>query len=195
MRRFLALLLILVSVNVKAQDFKILFLNTETIRIGGNDLRQGYTFNSTDQIKWSDAKQAMKVLSLTDSKQFILVSRDFEQKKLKSLKEYLVQTNRFSTRGLGHLSSVERQIGETLYVCDTTRVAINYVPDESEYFFLSDGESRFELGYEDGQLVFYPFIWEGRETMIIDLFFHFADGEEENVIEELEIVPVDQRIP
>ena len=90
---------------------------------------------------------------------------------------------------------MERQIGETLYVCDTTRVAINYVPDESEYFFLSDGESRFELGYEDGQLVFYPFIWEGRETMIIDLFFHFADGEEENVIEELEIVPVDQRIP
>jgi hypothetical protein len=191
MRRLLFLFAICISISATAQDFKILFVNTETVSIGGKDLVAGDVFNQSDTIQWSDAKQAIKALSLSDNKQYVFVSTDFKERKLKSAKDYLVKSNRLSTRGSGSLSSVERQIGETLYVIDSTEVSINYEPDESEYFFLLLDGNRFELSYKEGRLVFTPVIWTGKdEPITVDLLFHYADGYEECVIEELSIIPL-----
>ena len=191
MRKVLLLLLLCMTTTAVAEDFKILFVNTGTIRIGGKDLERGDVFSDSDKISWTDAKQAIKVLSLTSHKQYVFVSTDFNERKLKSAKDYLVKTNRLSTRGSGSLSSIGRQIGETLYVVDTTEVSISYEPDESEYFFLLRGGNRINLTYHDGRLVFTPDIWAGKEEPItVDLFFHYADGDEECVIEELCILPL-----
>ena len=195
MRKLLILLLLGLAAPVMAQDFKILFVNTETIRIGGKDLSRGDLFSETDKVEWASDKQAMKVLSLADKKQYILSSEMFKKEKTKSAKDYLVRTNRLSTRGTGSLSMVRRQLGETLQVLDTTCVSVGYVPDEEEYFFLICGEDRFELGYSEGQLVFVPEIWEGKtEPVTGDLYFHYSDGEEELVTEELEIVPLPESV-
>ncbi len=196
MRRFLFLsLLVCFSFTASAQDFKIIFVNTGTIKIGGKDLGKGDVFNESDKIVWVDSKQAMTVLSLSDFKEYVFASPDFEQRKLKSTRDYLVKSNRLSTRGSGSLSSVERQIGETLYVMDTTRVAISYVPDETEYFFLVRDGNRYELEYKDGVLIFTPEIWgELQEPVTVDLYFRHSDNEEELVIEGLGIVPLPETI-
>lgn len=191
MRKVLLLLLLCVTTTAVAEDFKILFVNTGTIRIGGKNLGRGDIFSDSENIAWINAKQAIKVLSMTSHKQYVFVSTDFAERKLKSAKDYLVKTNRLSTRGSGSLSSVARQIGETLYVVDTTEVAISYEPDEAEYFFLLLDGNRLNLTYNDGKLVFTPDIWAGKEEPItVDLLFHYADGDEEYVIEELCIMPL-----
>ena len=63
MRKVLLLLLLCVTTTAVAEDFKILFVNTGTIRIGGKDLERGDVFSDSDKIAWTDAKQAVKVLS------------------------------------------------------------------------------------------------------------------------------------
>ena len=195
MHRFILLFALCISINATAQDFKILFVNTGTVRIGGKDLSAGDVFNQSETIQWSDAKQAIKALSLSDNKQYVFVSTDFKERKLKSAKDYLVKTNRLSTRGSGSLSSVARQIGETLYVIDTNCVSISYTPDESEFFFLLSDGNRHELEYQDGELIFTPEIWFGRhEPMTADLYFHHSDNEDELVLEELRIIPLPETV-
>lgn len=195
MRKVLLLLLLCVTTTAVAEDFKILFVNTGTIRIGGKDLERGDVFSDSDKIAWTDAKQAVKVLSMTSHKQYVFVSSDFNERKLKSAKDYLVKTNRLSTRGSGSLSSVGRQIGETLYVVDSTSVSINYTPDESEFFFLLSNGSRHKLEYQDGNLLFSPDIWDGaQESMTVDLYFRHSDNEEELVIEGLSIIPLPETV-
>ena len=195
MRKIVLLLLFFVSVSSAAQDFKILFVNTETIRIGGKDLKKGDVFFESDKISWKGDKQAMKVLSLSDNKQYVLVSNEFKQKKVNSAKDYLVRSNRLSTRGAGSLSGVARQLGSTIYVVDTTRVPVAYVPQEAEYFFLilSSGR-RFNIGYDDGHLVFSPEIWQGESVSSGELFFHYSDGIEECVIDNLSIISLPETI-
>ena len=104
MRKLFILLAICISASAAAQDFKILFVNTGTVKIGGKELSAGDVFNQTDNIQWSNDKQAIKALSLSDNKQYIFVSEDFKERKLKSAKDYLVKTNRLSTRGSGSSS-------------------------------------------------------------------------------------------
>ena len=188
MRKLFILLAICISASAAAQDFSILFVNTGTVKIGGKELSAGDVFNQSDNIQWSNDKQAIKALSLSDNKQYIFVSEDFKERKLKSAKDYLVKTNRLSTRGSGSLSSVTRQVGETIYVMDSTRVPISYVPDESEYFFLLFGEKRHKLAHSEGNLFFDADIFNSEETLTADLYFHYADGEEECLIEGLCII-------
>ena len=176
-------------------DYKILLLNTKTIQIGGKALSVGDCFNQSDPIKWADEKQAMKVLSLADNKQYIFTAAVFNKNKTKSIKDYWVHSNRLSTRGSGSLSSVARKLGDTIYAIDTTRVAVDYVPDEAEYFFLVRDGERFELPYQDGQLVLSPALWEGDVPTLYDLYFHYSDGEEECVTEELSINPLPKELP
>lgn len=191
MRKVLLLLLLCVTTTAVAEDFKILFVNNGTIQIGGKAFERGDVFSDSEKIAWTDAKQAVKVLSMASHKQYVFVSTDFKERKLKSAKDYLVKTNRLSTRGRGSLSSVGRQIGETLFVIDTTEISISYELEEAEYFFLLWDGNRHNLTYNDGKLVFTPDIWAGKEEPItVDLLFHYADGDEECVIEELCIRPL-----
>lgn len=194
MRRLISLLAILVAVNAAAQDFKILFVNTGTVRIGGKDLSAGDVFNKAETIHWVDAKQAIKALSLSDQKQFIFVSTDFKERKLKTAQDYLVRSNRLSTRGSGNLYALERQLGGSLYVLDTTCVSINYKPDESEYFFLLRDGNRQELEFKEGKLYFTPDIWSGQEDVVVDLYFRHSDAEEEPLIEGLRIIPLPESV-
>lgn len=188
MRRIISLLLVLASISATAQDFKILFVNTGTIRVGGKNLAKGDCFKESDKIAWSNDKQAIRVQSLTDNKQYVLSARDFKQRGLSSSKDYLVRTNRLSTRGSGSLYSVARQIGETIYILDSARVSINYRPYESEYFFLLLGNERHLLEMEDDQLVFDSSVFKGQEPLEADLYYHYADGKEECVVEGLSLV-------
>lgn len=126
----------------------------------------------------------------------MLVSEDFKQRKLKSAKDYIIKSNRLSTRGIGNLASVATIVGDRIYWFDPTLIAADYEPEEGEYFFIRyDGQS-YRLVFEDGQIVFSSSIWGEQELrpLEVDLMYHYADGEEELVSQGILIIPLPSEI-
>ena len=196
MRRLFLLLALMASVSMRAEDFKILFLNTESIKIGKTVCVVGDTFNDSEKIFWKDGKQAIKVMSLDTKKQYVLVSEDFKQRKMKSAKDFIIKNNRLSTRGIGNLSAVARQIGDKIYWVDPIIIDVAFKPEKGEYYYLVIDLRKHILEYSDGHLVFDSGIWGDstptQETA--DLFFHFSDGSDELVSSEIEIVPLPNEV-
>ena len=137
-----------------AEEFRILYLNTENIKIGKTVYNVGDTFNDNEKIYWKDGKQAMKVISLDTKKQYVLVSEDFKKRKMKSARDFIVKNNRLSTRGQGNLSTVRRQIGDHIYLLDSILIPIDYEVEEGEYFYLKYKDKQQPLTMVDGQLLF-----------------------------------------
>lgn len=192
MHKVFILVLLLSSVSLRAEDFKILFINTENIQIGKVTYVAGDVFNDSEEIFWKDGRQAMKVLSLETNKQYILASEDFNQRRLKSVKDFIIKSNRLSTRGFGDLSTVASQIGNPIYWLSPTSIPINYKPDAGEYFFIKVKEQEILLEMKDGQLVFDEKIWRDGERIPIeaDLYFHYIDGENILVSSGIQILPL-----
>lgn len=196
MRKILLFALLLFSVSLRAEDFKILFINTESIKIGKTTRVAGDVFCDAEKIFWKDGKQAMKVISLDTKKQYVLVSEDFMQRKLKSAKDFIVKNNRLSTRGIGNLSTVGGQVGEKVYWFNPTLITIDYELEESEYFFLKVKDEEIRLEMEDQQLVLDEHIWsEGHPSPTeADLYFHYKDGDNELVNSGILIIPLPSEI-
>ena len=196
MRIFLLILSLLASVSMCAEDFKILFLNTESIKIGKTVRSVGDTFSDSEKIYWKDGKQAMKVISLETKKQYVLVSEDFKQRRIKSAKDYVVKNYRLSTRGDGGLSTVGAQVGDRVYWFDPIQIAIDYEPEDGEFFFLRLDGKDLPLEMTEGQLVLDSKIWGDTEIQPIepDLYFHYKDGEDELVSQGILIIPLPSEI-
>lgn len=196
MRKIVLLALLLVSVSLRAEDFKILFINTESIKIGKTTRVAGDVFSDAEKIFWKDGKQAMKVMSLDTKKQYVLVSEDFRQRKLKSAKDFIVKNNRLSTRGIGNLSSVAALLGDRIYWHNPTLITIEYEPEEDEFFFLKANDEEIKLEMDGTQLIFDGRIWgESVPSQIeTDLYFHYKDGENELVDPGVLIIPLPNEI-
>lgn len=196
MRRILLFALLIVSVSLRAEDFKILFINTESIKIGKNTCVAGDVFSDGDKIFWKGGKQAMKVISLETKKQYVLVSEDFKQRKLKSAKDFIVKNNRLSTRGIGNLTSVAAQFGEKVYWFNPTFITIDYEPEDGEYFFIKIGEEEIKLEMDGQQLVLDEYIWGERSpsSTEADLYFHYKDGDNELVNSGIQMIPLPSEI-
>ena len=196
MRRFILILTLFASVSLYAEDFKILFVNSESIKIGKTVRKAGDTFSDTEKIYWKDGKQAMKVISLESKKQYVLVSEDFKKKKMKTAKDFIFKNHRLSTRGIGRLSDVGEQVGDIIYWFDPTLITIDYELEEGDFFFLRVDEKDMPIGIVDGQLVFDSRIWRDTEPRQIeaDLFFHYNTGEDELVNPGIMIVPLPSEI-
>lgn len=196
MRKIVLLALLLVSVSLRAEDFKILFINTESIKIGKTTRVAGDVFSDAEKIFWKDGKQAMKVMSLDTKKQYVLVSEDFRQRKLKSAKDFIVKNNRLSTRGIGNLSSVAALLGDRIYWLNPTLITIEYEPEEDEFFFLKANDEEIKLEMDGTQLIFDGRIWGESVPIQIetDLYFHYKDGENELVDPGVLIIPLPNEI-
>lgn len=196
MRKIVLLALLLLSVSLRAEDFKILFINTESIKIGKTTRVAGDVFSDAEKIYWKDGKQAMKVLSLDTKKQYVLVSEDFRQRKLKSAKDFIVKNNRLSTRGIGNLSSVAALLGDRIYWLNPTLITIEYEPEEGEFFFLKAKDEEIKLEMDGQQLILDERIWgESVPSQIeTDLYFHYKDGENELVDPGVLIIPLPNEI-
>jgi hypothetical protein len=196
MRKIVLLALLLLSVSLRAEDFKILFINTESIKIGKTTRVAGDVFSDAEKIYWKDGKQAMKVLSLDTKKQYVLVSEDFRQRKLKSAKDFIVKNNRLSTRGIGNLSSVAALLGDRIYWLNPTLITIEYEPEEGEFFFLKAKDEEIKLDMDGQQLILDERIWGASVPSQIetDLYFHYKDGENELVDPGVLIIPLPNEI-
>lgn len=99
--------------TLSADTYRILFLNTESIKINGNNLTVGCTFNSNDNISWDNESQAVKVMNLSSNKIMVLTSKDFTNRNSHSIDSYLIY--------IGHLSTRDAENGynnSTMYMLD-----------------------------------------------------------------------------
>lgn len=196
MRRLLLILTFFASVSLYAEDFKILFVNSESIKIGKAVCKAGDTFSDTEKIFWKDGKQAMKVISLDTKKQYVLVSEDFKNRKMKTAKDFILKNHRLSTRGIGRLSDVRYQVGDFIYWFDPTLISVDYELEEGDYFFLRIDEEDRPIEIVDGQLVFDSRIWGDADPRQVetDLYFHYNSGENELVNPGIIIIPLPNEV-
>ena len=134
--------------NILAQDYKITFLNTNSIRIGNKNLSTGSTFKKTDVIQWQDDMQAMKVFDLKSKKTIAIVAKPFKTESCSSLDEYLSKTNHLSTRGVINPNNLKKEDFKVdpnlLYLIDKIDVdaSIYFEPSMTETIEYYDGKTK-----------------------------------------------------
>lgn len=136
----LILVKLVFGLTMSAQEsYKILFLNTPYIHIGGKDCKVGDSFDGNAPIHWDNEKQAMKVLCVDTQRQSIVVAKHFKKEGSKSLSAYLVQNKHLSTRGGVRLSLIElkRNLSDTFYLIDSISVSTTMPTDEKHFFYVA----------------------------------------------------------
>jgi len=147
-RFFLTALLVCLLVNiVMAQgNLKITWLNSEPVIIGGKSCRAGDSFFSADTVQWITPDQIAKVYDENKGKLKVISASLMEKSGNKSIWDYLVSTNRLSTRAGKLLNTIDiteyfnRNIGVLV------RLSVeSYLPvDENRFYYVNyihDGES------------------------------------------------------
>lgn len=116
--------LLIIGCSAFADNYRVLYVNSEHIRIGNRYIAVGDIFKDTDIIVWSSEKQSMKVLNLKNNRVFICTAKSLNKKKSHSLYDYLTSTKRISTRSLSNVVYDEEwQLDSVLYVLDTLYVS------------------------------------------------------------------------
>ena len=143
MKRLLLIFFVCTNLHLYADDYKILQINTSSIKIGEVLCKQGDIFSDEARIFWSNDKQAFKAMNMKTKQIKLFVSRDFNHFKAKNIKEYYIKNNHLSTRGaLISFSDLEEELSDTIFILDT-------IPIESPVYI--DSLSSFIISYVDGE--------------------------------------------
>lgn len=116
--------LLFVGCSAFADSYRVLYVNSERIRVGNRYIKVGDVFNDTDMIVWTSDQQAIKVLNMKNNRILICTAKSMEKKKSRSIYDYLTSTKRISTRTLLNITFDEEwQMDSKLYVLDTLYVS------------------------------------------------------------------------
>ena len=119
-----------------ADDFKLLFVNSGTVNIGGKDCKVGDVIADKAVINWSSDKQAIKVQN-TSNKSIKVISAVQQKKEgFKSIFDFMTKTGHLSTRGDGlmGIEGLEEYLSNTFYLIDEEKVESMLETTGSSYF-------------------------------------------------------------
>jgi len=134
----IALIILLVAATLWADDYKILKMNTASIKIGNRTCTQGDVFSDKSIIYWKGDKQAFKAQNVKTKEIHLFSAPAFQTCGSKTIKEYYVKNNHLSTRGgLFSLDDLAAEIGDTLYLWERMKIESPYQLDSTSYFYLS----------------------------------------------------------
>ena len=182
-KSIIAFLALLVTATIWADDYKILKMNTPSIKIGKRTCKSGDVFSDQDKILWSADKQAIKVQNLKTKEIRLFVGNDFLTKKSTSIKDYYVKTNHLSTRGnMMTLDEFAEQLPDTLYLWEDITMELPFAPEDSSFFFIaykdkngSDRKSMLETA-DDSITVSRQSFGSEEDRDEIAVSFNFHDG-------------------
>lgn len=142
--------------SVLADNYKILQMNTKTIKIGSCVYKKGDMFSEDSIIHWSNDKQALKAQNMETKKIQLFVADAFQKNQSKSIKDYYIKNNRLSARVFG-LSEMADYLSDTFYLLDTIYIETQVPVDSTRYFYISfhdEGkEIRRTLPMQDDELI------------------------------------------
>lgn len=197
-------IVILSALTVSADNFKILYLTTPNIVIGGKTYKVGDTFAGNAPVKWSAPRQAMKVMNTATKKQSLVVAERYNGSKSADMNSYFVQSKQLSTRQGEIINTMELGIilGEQHYMLDSIAVRTSLPVDKDHFFFASydhNGETINKmLTYRDGELIFDRSLYtiDGKPITPFDVtlsvwYMDRVSGKRTLVTDKMEILPVE----
>lgn len=195
MKKLLAIILIAATcLTVGGRTYKIKYINTPTITIGGKKLSVGDKFDSKSKISWQSDRQAMKVIS--DDNQIVYLSPNILAQKNppKNLRDFLTGERSANVRGGTPISVADhRELFEACFVLlDSLSFDVGWKMNPSSHFYARtnnlDKNFLIDLPY-DGQTTFIP--REAFENLIdkidsVTLSIYYVydfDGPDQEIIE------------
>lgn len=172
MHRLVAIALCIAVTICAYADYRILYINTPYIVIGGKRLKTGDTFTENATIKWTSERQAMRVMDTASGRQRVFVAGDFSQAKASTLKAYLAKPSRLSTNAGKATNDSKPTLAQLLndhfYVLDRLVIDTGVDTDANHYFFITyahNGQDYTKaIGNHDGKIEMRPstFSFSGR---------------------------------
>ncbi len=134
-------LLFCVCLQIHADDYKILQMNTNSVKIGNTVRHQGETFSDNDQIFWSNDNQAIKAMNLRTKQTRMFAAKSFKSSNARSVKDYYLKSNRLSTRAaMPTFSDLEEELSDTIYLYDDVSIESPVTLDPLSSFVISYGK-------------------------------------------------------
>ena len=118
MKRFLSFILGLTTICFACADnYKILQMNTSTIKIGERKCKKGDTFSDNSIIYWSNSKQAIKAMNIKTKEIRLFTQLELQSKNSKTIADFLIKNNRASSRK--GVVTVKEKLSDIFYLSDT----------------------------------------------------------------------------
>ncbi|MBR6979014.1 MAG: hypothetical protein IKH88_04180 [Prevotella sp.] len=137
------LLLFCAYLQLHADDYKILQMNTNSVKIGTVLCHQGDTFSENEQIFWSDEKQAIKAMNTRTKEVRVFAAKAFKNYKARSVKDYYLKNNHLSTRGgMVSFSDLEEELSDTIYLYDVVSIESPIPIDSLSSYVISYGHEK-----------------------------------------------------
>lgn len=125
------------SMAMLADNYKILQMNTPSVKIGDQLCKKGDVFSDEAEIFWNNDKQAFKAQNLETKEIRLFVGQDFKSRSSKSIKDYYLKTAHLSTRGsIIALSDLAEALPDTLYLCDSIKIESPVGMNSDYYYYL-----------------------------------------------------------
>lgn len=119
----------------KAEDYRILFINSSTINIGGKELKNGDVFSDKEIINWKSKDMAIKVVNLKSHKVLVLSAQEKTASENKCLADYLMQNMRLSSRDLAEdLCDSEEYLLDSLLIQKADNADVSHYVMEYRMF-------------------------------------------------------------
>ena len=154
-----------------AENYKILFLNSSKIKINNKPAKVGSVFNEKATIKWSEERQAMKVISTSSFKRYLMVAKLSEGRE-KTAYDILTRNRHLSTHDNGQgiadpILKLENNIANSYDLLDEIEIPSDLTIDEMHYFIGS---------YEYGDTKLTKKLKHNNQNIIIDRSIFWVDG-------------------
>ena len=180
-----------------AETYKVLFANSNHIKVGKHYIKKGDVINEKDKILWSSEREALKVVSLSSGRIVVLPAKELQRNDSKSISDFFRKTKRLSTRSFRIMPPTASD--STYYLLDTLllRASKALRPDEKvqALIHLNDETITTPLSItSDGrQFILTPNIYGGRMPIPapVDIVISESDSEWRHyAYRKLHIVPL-----
>ena len=125
---------ILLTMPIWADDYKILQLNTPHVKIGNKICKKGDVFSDREIVYWSKAGQAFKAMNVKTKKEQLFTKSEFQKKGAKTIKDFYLRTNHLSTRELVGLRDLEELLVDTFFLADTIEFNTILPTNDTHYY-------------------------------------------------------------
>ena len=173
MKKFISLVLLFVfAIPMHADNYKILWMNTNNIKIGTKVCTENSVFSDRSTIIWTKQGQAFEAQNLRTKEIDLFAEPAFKIQKSKSILEYYIRTNHMSTRST-HPTAKELKVNlsDTFYMTNEICVNCSFPTDSCRYFFV-----RYE---KDGKLI-ERMLYNKNDCFVIPRSLFTSDDTENN---------------
>jgi len=145
-KAFLVLSALLLSTTLLADNYKILQMNAQSVKIGNKQYKTGDVFPDSDPISWANDKQAIKAMNLNTKQIKLFAAKVFKDIEAQSIKDYFLKNSHLSTRGgIASFSDLREELSDTIYLYDTMQIESPVKLDSLSSYLISyvqDGEKK-----------------------------------------------------